>query len=524
MRIKEKRVLESKAGPRKKRRWLSYLDLIIVFVIFNIVLVLIFLQPRTHVAPSSGTSPQRGQGSQTSLAIPAIPHNNQDVKPPLTQDQPSPQCTTGEHLAGSCLEGIFDDNGDTYKNSVKDPNNESPVLNPFSQNSALFFYTPYKDTVDNPQVRELWTGILIIVDAFIVLVLMLNGIRVIFSGIVFRFNKVVEELPGIFLAIIAAHLSITFIMAFLGLNNILVYDTYQWSSNYIFQHNGVTVDEGNTPYTVNIVIGRGHSNTPEYDNLPDNIKKNNCHFYLDKAEVLAAIGVATDNPLVTVVGLFAETFMKDHHWFGAYYCKNVPTDMLVRTILQPTDLNFTNLFDNLQDLGDGLKVILKVMALMLMAQMVIRLFFIIFYIVTAPLGLACWALPGKVGQEATRLWLKGFISTVMVQFVMVVALIVMQLMAAAVLHFVSPADGTTNTAIGPGQLDTFTLLKLMCLCFFWFLIRVPSLLKTAPMRAMLLAGQQMAQTVGSTMVIQAAEAQFVIQSVSSVASIAASAR
>ncbi|WP_201373640.1 hypothetical protein [Ktedonobacter robiniae] len=517
---------KSKAGPRKKRRWLSYLDLIIVFVIFNIVLILIFLLPRTPVSPAQATPSQMKQGRQTSLAIPAIPNSTQDVKPPPpSQDpQPSPQCTTGEHLDGSCLEGIFDDNGDTYKNSVKDPNNKSPVLNPLADNSALFFYTPYKDTVDNPQVHELWTGILMIVDVFIVLILMLNGIRVIFSGMVFRFDKAVEELPGIFLAIIAAHLSITFIMAILGLNNILVYDTYQWAGKYIFQQNGVPVSEGNTPYTVNIVIGRGHDNTPEYDNLPDDIKKNNCHFYLDKGEVLAAIGTATGNPLLAAVGFFDELFMKNHHWFGAYYCKNVPTDMLVRTILLQSDLNFTSLFDNLQDLGNGLKIILKIMALMLMAQMVIRLFFIIFYIVTAPLGLACWALPGKVGQSVTNQWLKGFISTVMVQFVMVVALIVMQLMAAAVLHFISPTNGTTNTTIGPGQLDTFTLLKLMCLCFFWFLIRIPSLLGTAPMRSMVLAGQGMAQAVGATIAIQVAEAQFVIQSASSVVSMAASAR
>lgn len=189
------------------------------------------------------------------------------------------------------------------------------------------------------------------------------------------------------------------------------------------------------------------------------------------------------------------------------------------------DLNFTDLFDNLQDLSNGLKIILKVMALMLMAQMIIRLFFIIFYIVTAPLGLACWALPGKVGQSVTNLWLKGFISTVMVQFVMVVALIVMQMMAGAILHFVAtPLTTSDRMDYGPGQLDVFTLLKLMCLCFFWFLIRIPSLLGTAPMRTMTMAGQAMAQAVSATIAIQIAEAQFVMQSVSSGVSIAAAAR
>ncbi|WP_201378722.1 hypothetical protein [Ktedonobacter sp. SOSP1-52] len=504
MRIKKKGTPESKAEPRKKRRWLAYLDLIIVFIIFNIVLLLIFLLPRTHVASSSGTAPQKKQGSQTSLAIPAIPHNTQNANAPQSSAD-NPACSNGQHMDGSCLEGVFNDNGDTYKNSTKSPNDKSPVLNPLSDNSALFFYTPYKDTVDNPQVKELWTGILLIVDAFIALVLVLNGIRVIFSGIVFRFDKVVEELPGIFLAIIAAHLSITFIMAFLGLNNILVYDTYQWAGKYIFQHNGVSVDEGNKPFTVNIVIGKGLHGTPEYDNLPDDLKK--------------------DCPYTSVWDEKVLTFLKDHHWFGTYYCKNLPADAIINSIILQKDLNFTDLFDNLQDLSNGLKIILKVMALMLMAQMIIRLFFIIFYIVTAPLGLACWALPGKIGQSVTNLWLKGFISTVMVQFIMVVALIVMQVMAGAILHFVAtPLSTSDQMDYGPGQLDIFTLLKLMCLCFFWFLIRIPSLLGTAPMRTMTMAGQAMAQAVSATIAIQIAEAQFVMQSVSSVGSIAASAR
>lgn len=504
MRIKKKGTPESKAEPRKKRRWLAYLDLIIVFMIFNIVLLLIFLLPRTHVASSSGTAPQKKQGSQTSLAIPAIPHNTQNVNTPQSSTD-NPACTNAEHLDGSCLEGVFNDDGDTYKNAKRDPQYQSPVLNPISDSSALFFYTPYKYTVDNTQVRELWKGILIIVDAFIVLVLMLNGIRVIFSGIVFRFDKAVEELPGIFLAIIAAHLSITFVMAFLGLNNILVYDTYQWSSTYIFQSDGVATSEGKNPYTVNIVIGAGLHNTPEYDNLPDSLKK--------------------DCPYTDFWDEQVTEFFKSHHWFGTYYCKNLPTDAIVRSIMIQKDLNFTDLFDNLQDLSNGLKIILKVMALMLMAQMIIRLFFIIFYIVTAPLGLACWALPGKVGQSVTNLWLKGFISTVMVQFVMVVALIVMQMMAGAILHFVAtPLTTSDRMDYGPGQLDVFTLLKLMCLCFFWFLIRIPSLLGTAPMRTMTMAGQAMAQAVSATIAIQIAEAQFVMQSVSSGVSIAAAAR
>ncbi|GHO50419.1 hypothetical protein [Ktedonospora formicarum] len=495
MLILAKWISRQQSEQPKKRRWLRYIDLIIVFVVLQVVLLLLLL---VHSSSTSVTTTSSSQTSQvsTTIAAPQIPTTQNTSQQGSQSQAANVDCKDTQHMDGSCLEGVFNDNGDAYTNDT------SPILNLLYGSTALFFYTPYQYTVENPQVIELWGGILIIVDIFIALVFLLNGIRVIFSGMVFRFDKAVEELPGIFLALIAAHVSLAFITAFLGLNNILTYETYQWSSQNLFQSNGIAKDEGNNPLTVNVTIGIGiNQKAPVYDNLPKEVKEKYCDH---------------------------KSFIKTI-WhgriFGVWQCNKMPADILIRSQLLQKNLEFTDFFNNLQDLGNGLGMLLKVMALMLMVQMIIRLFFLIVYIVTAPLGLACWALPGKIGQSVTGLWLKGFISTALVQFVMVLSLIVMQVLAGAILKFVTdvnPAKNADGIAVGPGNLDMITLVNLMSICFLWFIIRIPSLLGTAPMRTMVAAGQSMAQAVQTTVAVQIAEAQMVTSLAVSGVSMAAS--
>ncbi|GHO42790.1 hypothetical protein [Ktedonospora formicarum] len=482
---------------KKKRRWLRYLDLIIVFGILQVTILLMLLVHSSSTSVTTASSSSTSKTETTSLAAPQIPQQTQNKLDPPSAGM----CTDPQRFEGKCLEGVFNDDGNDYKGGDKDTG--PIILNPIADGTAIFFYTPYKYTVDNPQIIALWGGVLILVDAFIVLLIMINGIRLMLAGIAFRFDKAIESLPNVLLAIVVAHVSLLFISTLLGLNNILIGDTYTWASDTLFRStndytNGIPKSEGNDPYHVDVMVGIGAipfdtwGNAPVYDNLPQKVKDKYCH-----------------------KSGWKEYFTSDlwhGHITGVYRCKDMPIDVLVRSQLMQDNLNFTGFFDNLQDLGNALGVLLKIMALMLMAQMIIRLFFINLYIITAPLGIGCWALPGKTGQSITGLWLKGFISTVLVQFVMVVALIVIQVMVAAILHFVlTPATTDHDMTKGPGGLDVITLTNLMCICFLWFLVRVPGLLGTAPMRTMVQAGQSMAQVVNTTMAIQMAEAQMVVQ-------------
>ncbi|GHO57218.1 hypothetical protein [Ktedonobacter robiniae] len=200
-----------------------------------------------------------------------------------------------------------------------------------------------------------------------------------------------------------------------------------------------------------------------------------------------------------------------------YSCENDATGTTFQLV--PESLDFTNLFDNLQKLGDFTQMAAKILALMFLGQMIIRLFFINLYIITAPLGIACWALPGKVGQPVARLWLHGFISTVMVQFLMVVALIVIQVLLGNMLAFVG---GDPQHPIG--NLSDGTLGDIMRIACLWFVARIPSLIGNAPMRTLTATGQMMGYAVGTTISMQISQFQMITQVASSAVSVAAAVR
>ncbi|GCE49942.1 hypothetical protein EI42_01680 [Thermosporothrix hazakensis] len=437
----------------RKRSWLSFLDIFITLVALIVLSLLLIVCRPDMMLHAIETLQQRPQSLMQVGAVLA-PH----------------ACPAELVQAGDCLE-------QDYKGGGK------KIQNPIDDNSALFFYTPYRYTVDNEIVRLLWGAMLAIVDIFLVLVFMMHGLRMMIAGTVFKFSKAIEESPGVLLSLIVVHVSLTFISLFIGLNNVLVNHAYTWANDKLVQTDFRREEWKDLQISANGAAGRDRDT---YDKLPQSFK-NRC-----------------EPDRILYVHDYTQIFKK---------CPIPGDSMMTNFRLVPEDLNFTNLFDNLQKLGDALPLIIQVLALMLLIQMVIRLFFINLYIVFAPLAIACWALPGRSGQGVTSLWLKGFISTALVQFVMVLALIVTQIMLGAVLQVVatplksSGDDGMT----GPGGLPVNTLVDLIHVCCLWFIIRIPGLLGTAPMRTMVESGQMMAQVVSTTIVSQFTQAQMVFQ-------------
>ncbi|HZR38513.1 MAG TPA: hypothetical protein VFB12_00240, partial [Ktedonobacteraceae bacterium] len=169
----------------------------------------------------------------------------------------------------------------------------------------------------------------------------------------------------------------------------------------------------------------------------------------------------------------------------------------------PTNLNLPNLGDVISVLFGNLpSLMIKVLGLMLLAQVIIRMFFINLYIILAPLGIACWALPGKAGQPLTRLWFSGFISTVMVQFLQVVAALIAELMLSAIYNALSSQVG---------NLDQGSLQNILAIAVLWFILRIPSLLGTASMRTLGEAGQAMGQAAGASLAVGASQLQGIAQ-------------
>ncbi|WP_220199439.1 hypothetical protein [Ktedonospora formicarum] len=646
MNIRRAHLLKHK--QQKKRRWWRYLDLVLIVLAVNLMVIIIRVLPAFQVTIAS---PHVNLAGNT-VGLNAITTPLEQVIHLSPQDDPCSDPNATSEQIKKCLEGSSNKN--TYTGDDK-------IKNPIAKGNALFFFTPTYITVDNSSIQKLWGLMLGFVDTLLGVIIMLNGLKIILTGSVFRYARAVEDLPAVLLAIIAAHISLTFIMMIIGLNNNMTSTIYTFAqTNPNIKRSASGFGDGEKKeYTMRVFFptmsairknefetktnvtwqqardnwptpdgtapdGKGNQtkedaskfkddmvctlekinfDSPERtklfgspltdpktselytnikdrsdyiinhsDKLPDNVKNNllsmpetmltdlNNFNTDDQFKIREDLynSEQVDRQWYTDFIRFTTDMTKienntDYHFDGTLDYKD-ESDALISTTSQlfngagqahptnpgpgqagdvvifncendatgstfqlvPDDLNFSDLFKNLQDLGNALKTVTKVLALMFLAQMIIRLFFIDLYIVMAPIGIACWALPGKAGQPVARLWLQGFLSTVMVQFVMVVALIVIQVLLGNVLAFVG---GNPNHPIG--NLKDGTLSDLMRIACLWFVFRIPSLLGSAPMRTMVDAGQMMSQAVSTTISMQFTQFQMVTQMATSGASLGA---
>jgi hypothetical protein len=138
-------------------------------------------------------------------------------------------------------------------------------------------------------------------------------------------------------------------------------------------------------------------------------------------------------------------------------------------------------------LGEGLLVwmlalVLGVMAILLGAQMAVRLALLWVLLVLAGPGLACFALPQTMGFG--RMWLSLTASTVMVQFFQVVTLAL---------------GGTLLTSLGASNIfgvsGTLATL-LVCVALLSLVLRIPGIVHRFALRPMLDASRATAGAVG----------------------------
>src|SRR5262249_52877449 len=129
--------------------------------------------------------------------------------------------------------------------------------------------------------------------------------------------------------------------------------------------------------------------------------------------------------------------------------------------------------------------------------------FINFYIVLAPPAIASGALPGKAGHPLVRMWFHGFISVVMVQFLQLVAILTCEMMLNSMYQALLGQDGHIAQ----------TLQDILGISILWFVLRIPNLLGTAPMRTLSEAGQAMQQVAATSIAVGVAEAQVGVQAV-----------
>jgi hypothetical protein len=437
--------------PKKHRLW--YMGLLALFCIVSFLCATGTLSTPAFAAEHVPAQPGGHTPAQNNLSgtpPPEIPIQT-DCATPQTDPSNIADCT-----------------------NVQGTQDNQSIQNPIAANSPLMFFTDPAYTTGLQPVNTLWLGMLYIVDGFIVVVLMLNGIIIMLGGSVFRYSKAIEALPGILLALIVANVSMTFITLTLGLNNVMSRDLYNWTQKSGLQSANPSITQLFWQHPIS------QSWSPVYDNTG-----------YDQPPANAKCSVDTTDTNVPLQNLGIEG--------GQLNTCTWPTFTITPQGIDFTKLDISSL---MKSIPGALDLMIDVMALTLIAQVIIRIFFINLYIVFAPLGIACWAMPANVGRGLTSMWFKGFISTVLVQFVQMTAIILLQLILDSLLTYFTGTGQIHSNILSPS-----ILTKLINVAFLWFIFRIPSMFNTAPMRSMVEIGQTMSQTVSAFVGMQFAEAQ-----------------
>ncbi len=136
--------------------------------------------------------------------------------------------------------------------------------------------------------------------------------------------------------------------------------------------------------------------------------------------------------------------------------------------------------------------VLGVMAILLGAQMAIRLALLWVLFVLSGLGLACFALPQTMGYG--RMWLSLTATTVLVQFFQVVTLALGGMLVTSL--------GTSNIFGIGGTLATL----LVCVALLYLVLRIPGIVHRFALRPMMDASRAVAGAATGTVGVVAAVA------------------
>ncbi len=366
---------------------------------------------------------------------------------------------------------------------------EGNIQDPFGGHAYLFFFTDPGVTVQECHITAITNVLAFAVNMALVIVFLLVGIRLMLAGSVIRYASALELLPGVILAILAANLVLPIAQITLDANNSLTQFVY-------------TTVEGMPVSTI------------EY-NGNDIVTKTCNHWFTVGGAIVGSIipglGSIVGGILGESIGCNVDPYT--HDWQQTL--NNSPGVPDITQGSSPGGLMFA--FNSMTDL---LQFVLSIMILMLLGQMAVRLLVLDLFIATGPLGLAASALPGPGGKTLTKLWLQGFLTTVFVQFLQVIALIIVRLIIGALTSSLYASLGNTSAVNNDG-----TLLWVMQIAEYWFILRIPGLLRlgpTSPMNMVMEYGQTMAQTAQSAVSDSMTMIQLTLGAVSSAAGIGTS--
>ena len=182
----------------KERCWFSRFDLIVFLLIVGAIIVSLIVptshSPKTNGATFHGT----GRGGVETTTI------NIDPTPPPFKLKQTDVTDPATNLTHSTL-----------------PTNDNGNGSLINSKNGLLVVTNPAVTSENPQVRTIWWVMIAIVYAFIFLLFIVAGYRVMMGAVGFRYADALESIPRILLALLGASFSLVFVSFFIALDNSL---------------------------------------------------------------------------------------------------------------------------------------------------------------------------------------------------------------------------------------------------------------------------------------------------------------
>lgn len=123
------------------------------------------------------------------------------------------------------------------------------------------------------------------------------------------------------------------------------------------------------------------------------------------------VAVPTNNWCVNVQNFFGNLYN-----LTVYNMQNASRTLTGTSFSQKVYETTLNLINNLPT------DILTLLTILLVIQLLIRLGLLNFYIILSPLAIICATLPGEMGRDAARGWVRGFLALLCVQLVQLLAL------------------------------------------------------------------------------------------------------
>jgi hypothetical protein len=249
-----------------------------------------------------------------------------------------------------------------------------------------------KDTTSNPLLQSLFSTMLALGYLMIAPIAILIGYQLLWASWTYQRATAMEALGRLVLGIMAVAISFQLVTFMIGLTN-------------LFNH-AIILLHIELPYSsIGISTINGASDT-----------------YMLKGDTDPASFRGIVQPLVRW-GCTANIFM-------GILTSKFATDLA--GAITPFFGGMIKLFGTIHDALDILhntgNFAMLLLSISLCVQVYLRVLFINYYIVTAPVVFACWALPGGTGRKVMGQWLKGFVAVLLVQTVQLFVLTTMPLL------------------------------------------------------------------------------------------------